>query len=109
MENLFNWVVAQDSEQLASFILDVIMNTYCEGLSKSAKDNFFIVNTVTNDAGFDAQQEKRWKSLWKPWMSKWGVTWAKFPDYSNAIETLISKYGDAFANIKIDGHEDPLG
>lgn len=109
LENLFSWVAAQDSEQLASFILDVFMNTYCADLSKTAKDNFFIVKSVIRDGGLDDKQEKTFKKLFDSWMKQWGVTWAKFPDYENAITVLIDKYGDAFASIKLDGHESPLG
>lgn len=108
MENLFTWVASLDSESMASAVLDVIMNTYCQGLAKDAKDNFFIMNAIRRDAGLDAAEEKVWKKLWEPWCKTWGITYAKFPDYENAIEILIKKYGEVFTTIKIDGHANPL-
>ena len=111
MECLFSWVASQDSETLASYVLDVLMNTYCPtGLvSKSARDNFFVIHAIRRDGGLDASEEKVWKKLWDPFCKQWGITWAKFPDYENAIEILIGKYGEVFSSIKIDGHENPLG
>ena len=111
MENLFKWVVSLDSESMASAVLDVLMNTYCpkELVSKSARDNFFIIHAIRRDGGLDASEEKVWKKLWDPFCKHWGVTWDKFPDYEAAIETLIGKYGEVFANLKIDGHANPLG
>jgi hypothetical protein len=93
---------------MASAVLDVIMNTYCQGLAKDAKDNFFIMNAIRRDAGLDAAEEKVWKKLWEPWCKTWGITYDKFPDYENAIEILIKKYGEVFTTIKIDGHANPL-
>jgi hypothetical protein len=109
MENLFTWVAAQNSEQLASYILDIIINSYVGDVSKSARDNFFIIQAIKRDGNLTEQQEKAWKKLWDGWCKKWGVKWEKFPDYEKAIEILIGKYGDSFASIKIDGHENPLG
>lgn len=109
MENLFTWVAAQNSEQLASYILDIIINSYVGDVSKSARDNFFIIQAIKREGNLTAQQEKAWKKLWDGWCKKWGVKWEKFPDYEKAIEILIGKYGDSFASIKIDGHENPLG
>ena len=109
MTNLFNWVASLDSEQMASHILDIILTIYASDAPKSAKDKFFIVQEVNRSGKLSESQMKNWKKLWDPWCKKWGVKWDKFPDYSQAIEILVNKYGDAFSNITIDGHVSVLG
>jgi hypothetical protein len=110
MTNLFNWLASLNSEQMASHCLDNLLNIYAskENTPKSTRDKFFILKEVERSGELTAAELKAFKKSWEPWCKKWGLTWAKLPDYSQAIEILIDKYGETFVNTKIDSHSSVL-
>ena len=105
-ESLCEWMVAQDSDQLASFVLDVFKNVFCDAISANKRDALFIVQTKRAKIGND--KDGKWliiKDLLDPVAKRWGITMEEFPDWDKGRKLLIKKYGESFVNTKIDGVE----
>ena len=111
MTNLCTWVVNQNSPQVASFAIDIILSIFGEGAPKSGLDKFFVMQPINASGELTDAQMKNWKKLWDPYCKKWGIKGgvAKFPDYNPGIELVIAKYGDIFSNITVDNHTSVLG
>ena len=105
-ESLCEWMVAQDSDQLASFVLDVFKNVFCDAISANKRDALFIVQTKRAKIGND--KDGKWliiKDLLDPVAKRSGIRMEEFPDWDKGRKLLIKKYGESFVNTKIDGVE----
>ena len=105
-ESLCEWMVAQDSDQLASSVLDEYKNVFCDAISANKRDALFIVQTKRAKIGND--KDGKWliiKDLLDPVAKRWGITMEEFPDWDKGRKLLIKKYGESFVNTKIDGVE----
>ena len=105
-ESLCEWMVAQDSDQLASFVLDVFKNVFCDAISANKRDALFIVQTKRAKIGND--KDGKWliiKDLLDPVAKRSGIRMEEFPDWDMGRKLLIKKYGESFVNTKIDGVE----
>ena len=105
-ESLCEWMVAQDSDQLASFVLDVFKNVFCDAVDANKRDALFVVQTKRAKIGND--KDGKWliiRDLLDPVAKRWGITMEDFPDWDKGRKLLIKKYGESFVNTKIDGVE----
>lgn len=112
-EEFENWakaMVAADSEQLASYALDIIQNVMfgAHGLKKSYWSKMFYINTNRKEQ--EKQEPETYKSIWIPTFEKfagaWGITLdelLKNHDWEKGFDLLVEKYGDAFENFTIAG------
>jgi hypothetical protein len=105
-ESLCEWMVAQDSDQLASFVLDVFKNVFCDAVDANKRDALFVVQTKRAKIGND--KDGKWliiRDLLDPVAKRWGIAMEDFPDWDKGRKLLIKKYGESFVNTKIDGVE----
>lgn len=109
-ENLANWLVSQNSDQLASYTLDVFKNVFIPELvnNESAANQFFLAkkkyNVILNDPKRKEFAEN-FKSIYTGVLSKWGYDITNMPDYSVGLKTIATKYAAAFKDAIVDGKE----
>ena len=108
--SLANWVVNQNSDQLASFIIDTIISVYGEGLPQKVRQIMFASGQWLATRGKDAQQVKLMDSYLQGWYrninSKFGLNVQSIkdlPDWSEGFGVIAKKYAAAFAAAKVDG------
>lgn len=108
--SLANWVVKQDSDQLASFILDTILAVYGQGIDPGSKQLMFDRKGWMDTVGKDPDQVKYMNIGQQKWYnflnSKFGLniqTVQDLPDWSEGFYAMAKKYAGAFAAAKIDG------
>ena len=111
-ENLMTWIADQNSDQLASYILDVFKNTFMGDISNNdTRDKLFVAKGILDyiKSQPDFESKKRlYDSVFKPFFTKWNVDWDSMPDYRHGLEIANKKYGEVFRNATFDGR-DALG
>jgi hypothetical protein len=111
LENLMSWAASMDSESLASYLADLVVATFFPEAKKGtqAYDNFYVFKYAEQVEELDKNELKLLQTMYKPFLSKWGVSWAKAPDYHTAIDIIVDKYGDVFGSFSIGHHKNALG
>lgn len=101
--NLAKWMVKQDSEQIASYMLDIILNVFAGVLPEASRGNIFGI--AMNYKQSNAQEKRLYdERAYKSLLTKWGLTsCADFPDWYPGFELLCDKYGDTFEKTMVDG------
>lgn len=102
--NLCDWVVAQDSDQLASYVLDVFINTYGSMQSELTKPGILGLAAALKRQGSDVVSRS-----YAPFIKHWGLTVDNLPDYMVGVRKLAAKYQGSFASAVVDDHKDALG
>lgn len=109
--NLAKWLVAQNSDQLASYVLDVYKNVFM-GMcpDEETRNMMFVYTSKINKLGADAGSILDvYRMAAKPFCNKWGITDTDIPDYSIGLKLIIGKYRDSFKNAVVGDHIDALG
>ena len=112
MKNLATWLVAQNSDQLASYTLDVIKNVFGGMFTvKSYNDVMFIMADRYKQmkAAGEDNKLKIYINEFKPFLDKWKITIDEMPDWYPALKIIGAKYKDSFKSAIVDGHVDALG
>lgn len=114
MNNLAKWLVAQSSDQLASYVLDVIKNIFLGNIqSPSMRDVFFTlrrrVDQFKPNNESDQVKKTQYARVFEPVLSKWGYTIDNVPNWYPALTTIAKKYGESFNSAVVDDHKDALG
>lgn len=105
-ENLCQWMVSQKSDQLASYVLDIMMNVFAGMLSDRMKGGMFIMaKKIKQLEAQDKLKANMYRDAYKPFTDKWGFTLDTMPDYSTGHMMLVKAYGDAFSKAIVDGQE----
>ena len=106
-ENLCEWLVAQKSDQLASYVLDILMNVYAGVLSnEKARGGIFIMaKKIKMLAKTDPMKVDLYRAAYKPLTDKWGWSLEDMPDWSKGHQMLVKAYGEAFSKAIVDGQE----
>ena len=106
-ENLCEWLVAQKSDQLASYVLDILMNVYAGVLSnEKARGGIFIMaKKIKMLAKTDPMKADLYRAAYKPLTDKWGWSLEDMPDWSKGHQMLVKAYGEAFSKAIVDGAE----
>lgn len=102
-ENLAQFVVDQNSDQLASYLFDIYMNVYVDMLPERVRPLIFVVTKKTKT--MTASQRALYEASFKPFCDKWGISFDQIPDYSAGHTLLAKKYAEAFKAATIDGTE----
>lgn len=117
--NLVNWLIKMDSDQLCSYVIDVMRFTYMGDIESVGGDSAltsklraFLFNGKHHYdallAKGDTARAAKCDSTYAPFLSKWKLnSCADMPDYYPAFMKLGKKYGAAF-ELKVDG-VDALG
>jgi len=109
-ENLADWLVSQNSDQLTSYVLDIFKNVFLHGLSPDAQESFFIWHrkrTVQINKGNEKSvkfTENEYDRVLKPFK----LTVETMPDFSVGLKKISNKYGEIFMSVKVNG-KDGLG
>ena len=101
-ENLANFLVKQNSDQLASYVLDVFKNVFMGMVEDELRNHLFVMKKK-----IDKYPDKlnAFKSTFTPFESKWGVGIEDMPDYSIGLKVISKKYQQAFKDATINGFE----
>lgn len=109
-ENLADWLVAQNSDQLASYVLDIFQNVFLADIkSQDARTQFFMIQERIRRAKGDMSKVKTFEIGFQSTCAKWNIKFEDIPDYFNGLNKLVNKYGAAFSNAVIDAHKSVLG
>lgn len=109
--NYAKWLVTQNSDQLASYSLDVFQETFVGDVNKNLRGAFFYLGKKIKANGADHESLVIYKNAFSPVLSKWGISFEEMPDYdySEGLKILIGAYGDAFKSAVVGDHKDALG
>ena len=119
-DNLCTWIVDQNSNQLASYILGIAQTTF-GGMITTATDasgrqvenktlieGLFWLQTRMNKIKSSPTTLGFYNTAYKKFLDHWGLSSVEdIPDYSTGMMKLVKKYGEQFA-LKING-KDALG
>ena len=101
-ENLTSWVVKQNSDQLASYIVDVFNEVFLGPVSnEKMKQNIYYYHKLKTKVA--APTAKLMDVAYKPMLDKWNIS--ELPDWSTGMMALAKKYGKAFELATVDGKE----
>ena len=103
--NLANWLVSQNSDQLASYVLDVFKNVYCGCLDEDLRNGLFIIQMKRQKLGEGNSQLKLYESAYKPFTKAWGIKFEDIPNYYAGLKIISKKYQQAFKDATVDGVE----
>jgi hypothetical protein len=114
--SMAKWLVAQDSDQLASYVLDVFKNTFVKvGQAKSISANnangFFIAKERIKrmNAAGKKNEAKLIENIYKPILDFWGIDVTEIPDYLPGQQIIAKKYGESFKSVVVGDWADALG
>jgi hypothetical protein len=105
-ESMAEWLVSQNSDQLASYVLDVFKNTFMGCIENSDfRDLLFLIHPKLARVEDDAEK-KLYVYNCEPFMKQWGLKSVdKIPDYSTGLRIISKKYREAFKSAIVDGME----
>ena len=100
-------LIAQKSDQLCSYTLDVFKNVFLttNSIQDSKRDHLFFLKAKLNKLGSDNSQVVLYTDTFKEFFDKWGLTVDTLPDYSVALRKLGNTYKEAFKAAIVDGVE----
>ena len=108
-ENLADWLVAQKSDQLASYVLDIFQNVFLVDVPPILRAQVFTIQERIRRANGDMSKLTSFVTTFKPFCSKWGINFEDIPDYVGGLSKLIKAYGASFESAVIDAHKSALG
>lgn len=114
--SMAKWLAAQDSDQLASYVLDVFKNSFVKvgtaaGMSETNVNGFFIANLRMQKlaAAGKTNEVKLLESIYKPICDKWGISTSEIPNYYSGLQIISKKYGESFKSAVVGDWTDALG
>lgn len=108
-ENLADWLVAQKSDQLASYVLDIFQNVFLADVPPTLRAQVFTIQERIRRANGDMSKLTSFVTTFKPFCSKWCINFEDIPDYVGGLSKLIKAYGASFESAVIDAHKSALG
>ena len=108
-ENLCTWLVSQNSDQLASYILDVFGNVFLGDIPEEVRNAFYLIQEKRRRVNNDDSQLKSYITVYSGFLKRWNIDFADIPDYKDGLVTLIKKYGESFNSAVVDTHKEALG
>ena len=110
-ENLSKWLVSMNSDQLASYVLDVYKNVFMGSVEDDEVRNMIFVY-ASKKAKLGASDGKIlniYKIATDKFCKAWKITDDEIPDYSIGLKLIIKKYRDSFKSAIVGDHIDALG
>jgi hypothetical protein len=110
-DNLVNWLVAQNSDQLASYVLDLYTNVFLgsKGLHEKLFGQAFYMQVRIKQVKGDMSKLGTFVSTFADWCNQWGIKLENIPDWSDGLNKLVDKYGASFESAIVDAHRSALG
>lgn len=105
-ESLCSWLVAQDSDQMTQYVLDVLREVYANMLSPRSRDAIFVIrNKMETEFKKDKAQMEIYTKMMTPFMERWGFKKLEdIPDWDPGRLMLAEKFGVRM-DVTIDGQE----
>ena len=101
--SLCKWLVSTGSDQLTSYVLDVMQNVYAADLSDTTRPGIFVIREkIDKQLKKDPAKMRLLANAFKPFTDKWGIKFEQIPNWRPGQLLLVKKYGEAF-NRQIDG------
>jgi MoxR-like ATPase len=113
--SLANWLTSCDSDQLASYVLDIFKSTFINTknvqLSTANTDAFFIAKLRIEKlkAAGKNNEAKLVENMYKQVCDNWGISINEIPNYYPGLQIITKKYGDSFKSAVVGDHIDALG
>lgn len=113
--SLANWLVSCDSDQLASYVLDIFKSTFINTknvqLSTANTDAFFIAKLRIEKlkAAGKNNEAKLVENMYKQVCDNWGISINEIPNYYPGLQIITKKYGESFKTAVVGDHVDALG
>lgn len=108
-DNLATWLVNQDSDQLASYVLDIFKNIFVSDVSEESRDIIFVLASKIKSMGANNDKVKLYKNAVRGFLNKWGLGDDNIPDYSTGLAKIGEKYKISFKSAIVGDHKDVLG
>ena len=108
-ENLAAWLVAQGSDQLASYVLDIFQNVFLADVPEKLRPQLFLFQERLRRAKGNKSEVAQFINVFEPFCQKWKIAADDIPDYKDGLQTLIGKFGASFNAAVIDSHKSVLG
>ena len=104
--SLAEWVVSQNSDQLASYVLDTFKHTFMGDIDNAQfRDLLFLIQPKLARIS-DEAEKKLYVYNCEPFMKRWGIKSVEnIPDYSTGLRIIAKKYREAFQSAVVDGME----
>ncbi len=105
-DNLCTWLITQNSDQLASYVLDILMNVYA-GMLPDPKQRcgIFMMAEKMKVLAKDPTKAAMYEAAFKPFTDKYGFTLATMPNWRQGHLRLCKHFGESFAKAIVDGAE----
>lgn len=104
-ESVCEWMVSQNSDQLASYFLDTFKHIFMGDIDSNIRDGLFIIQAKIEKIGKDNSQIVLYKDVFKPFTNRWNIELEDIPDYRVGLNKLANQYKSAFKNAIVDGKE----
>ena len=110
-DNLVNWLIAQKSDQLASYVLDLFTSVYLgsHDLHEKLYGQAFYMQVRIKQAKGDMSKLSTFVTTFANWCNYWGIKLEDIPDWSEGLNKLVDKYGASFESAIVDAHKSALG
>lgn len=109
--NLSEWLAAQNSDQLASYTLDVFKNVFLNSVAEQYRNAAFTGPEKLKRAKTSADESilNTYRDGLAPFYKKWKISLETAPNWYTGIMIIGKKYGASFEAAVVDGHVDALG
>ena len=109
-ESLCEFLIAQNSDQLASYVLDVFGNVFMSDVDKSLWSQILTMSLRIKRANGDESKLKAFRMIGKEFCTRWKLSGIEeIPDYVTGLQKLINKYGASFQSATVGDHANALG
>lgn len=110
-ENMCDWVVKNGSDQMASYILDILQEVFAGMLPKNQRSLIFVwhkkmakLKKEETPEEFESTKQLH-ETYYEALFKKWGFDFDTIPDWSKGLATLSKKFGQTFQSYEVDGME----
>lgn len=107
--NLATWLVAQKSDQLASYVLDTFKNVFMANVAENLRDYLFVIHKKIESEGAGSPKLELYKNAFNGFTNCWGIDFLDIPNYMPGLKLISKEYQAAFKSAVVGDHVDALG
>ena len=108
-ESMCDYLVSQNSDQLASYVLDVFGNVFFDGIEKELWGQILTMQERIRRAKGDESKLRAFRKIAEPFCKRWNITFEEIPDFYTGLKNLTAKYGASFQSAIVGDHMNALG
>ena len=103
-ENLADWLVKTGSDQLASYVLDIMQNVFGGMLrGENTRKTLFVLHRKYEQYKNNPDTLKMYQATFQPFLDRYNLTLDTMEDWSIGLAKLAKKFGATFSSYKFDG------